>query len=139
MNEYAEGALVTHYESYLTDFRVLDVNEKDRHVLAIALAATANFIVTYDKAFCLEVNQIPKLRIQALTPRDFYELLFKAYPIEFYVGLCRFWKEYFYKEPISIQEFCNLLADSDLPQPVVKTFSNLSYSDIQSLSTDIFP
>ncbi len=46
------------------------INEKDRHVLAVALAARAEFLLTLDRRFAAEVTEAG-FGVKALTPGEF--------------------------------------------------------------------
>lgn len=47
------------------------INEKDRHVYAVALLAGADYVITHDRALIAEINAQGDVR--ALTPGDFLQ------------------------------------------------------------------
>lgn len=55
------------------------INRKDRHVVAVALAAKANLVVTNDKRLRRETNRLGQ-RVQASTADEFMVTLDKASP-----------------------------------------------------------
>jgi predicted nucleic acid-binding protein len=80
MNSHVRDCLVEHYEN-LTDKLILP-DENDRHILAAAIKANAEYILTFNlKDFPADVLQ--SYKIKAISPDNFLSNLFDKNPENF--------------------------------------------------------
>ena len=80
MNQVDSHCLVTGYEGHISALRLPDAN--DRHVLATALHANADFLVTFNLRD-FPASTLDSFGIQALHPDAFVCMLFDAMPEAF--------------------------------------------------------
>ena len=125
MNLHAIGSLVQGYQHLISQEPVLQVNEKDRHVLAAALRANANLIVTGDDVFWEEVNKLTdQTNITALKPDVFWERLFNADRNTFMQGIA-FYYNRFQNPPLSLAQFLEKLQNTNLSPNIISELSVL--------------
>lgn len=114
MDLHAEGSLVEDFEDLIPSLSLPD--EDDRHVLAAAIAAGANVIVTFN-LFDFPAESLDEYGLQALLPDPFLANLLKTSPDEFLIAL-RNHRMALKNPPKSPEEYLTTLAALGLTETV---------------------
>jgi len=116
MNHHVENCLVTEYESLITELDLPDPD--DRHVLAAAIKAGANAIVTFNLDD-FPAGQLKLYGIVAQHPDDFVVRLFDLFPEAVCLAAKRH-RENLCNPPKTVDEYLDNLARQQLPQTVAR-------------------
>jgi predicted nucleic acid-binding protein len=116
MNEALRDCLVTEYEDLIDSLTLPDPD--DRHVLAAAIRADAEVIVTYNlKDFPAET--LARFDVEAWHPDDFLRVLLDAAPSVVCAAVKR-QRESLRNPPKSVEELLTTLESQGLPQAVAR-------------------
>lgn len=111
MNRNIPGVLVEGFEPLIETLQLPDAN--DRHVLAAALQARCDVLVTFNLAdFPASARQAPALDLQ--TPDEFLSALFAAAP-QNVLGSLRFQRLNLTKPALEIESFFSNLKHQNIP------------------------
>lgn len=114
MNSHAEDSVVTGYEDLIETLDLPDPS--DRHVLAAAIHAGADVIVTFNlKDFPPSALGVHDL--EAVNPDDFVCQIFDGAPTEVCAAACR-QRSMLVSPPKTVDEFLSTLARQGLPKAV---------------------
>lgn len=114
MNAHVRDALVEGYEHLINSIVLPD--QDDRHVVAAAIAANADVIVTYNlKDFPDEA--LAPYQLQAIHPDSFIHDLIDLYPAEV-IGVIRSARGALKKPALTIDEYLDRLRKQRLPETV---------------------
>ena len=114
MNKAIPDCLIDGYESIIETINLPDVN--DRHVLAAAIRAKADTILTYNiKDF--PINILNPYNIEAQHPDDLLRSLIERAPAKFYSAMRKV-KARLKNPPICTSEYLDNLESQSLPQTV---------------------
>ena len=117
MNHYFPKALITGYEDSIDGLELPDPN--DRHVLAAAIHAGCNIILTHDLNH-FPVAVLESFRIKRLRPDDFLLMLLQSNPNEFIESVLAVLAR-LASPPYSVEEYLDMRTQDGL----VKTVSEL--------------
>lgn len=114
MNDAVRDCLVTHHEDLIDSLRLPDPD--DRHVLAAAIRAKAEAIVTFNlRDFPTEA--LAGFGIQAIHPDDLLLAVFQQYPEEVCLAFQK-QRASLLNPPVTVEELLTTLANQGLTQTV---------------------
>jgi hypothetical protein len=115
MNAHVRDCLVTGYESLIPSLNLPDAD--DRHVLAAAIRARADVIVTSNLAD-FPASELGKYGIEAQHPDEFIMYLLDLAP-QAVCGAAKRQRESLKKPPLTVNEYLASLERQGLPQTVI--------------------
>ena len=114
MDSFFPGSLVDGYESITPTLTLPDLN--DRHVLAVAIRAKAEYIVTFNLSDFPEKDLQP-YHIEALSPDDFIFRVIQKSP-HFFLQTVKRHRSDLKNPPKTVEEYLATLEQQGLPKTV---------------------